>query len=202
MVYSAKLRKPHHTDTPAIKMLCVVRQRGVASASRAAARRALPSSSRQALICASNAALQTRHYAAVEPQTSARSAVIGVLSNIGSKREIQQYLAQFSSVSSPQFAVIKVGGAILTDYLDSLCNALSQLYHMGLYPVIVHGAGPQMNKLLEDAGIEPEYEEGIRITDEKTLGIARKLFLEENLKLVEALGDRGVQAWPITCPRQ
>jgi N-acetyl-gamma-glutamyl-phosphate reductase/acetylglutamate kinase len=123
---------------------------------------------------------------------------MGVLSNIGSKREIEQYLAQFSSVSSPQFAVIKVGGAILTDYLDSLCSALAQLYHMGLYPVIVHGAGPQLNKLLEQAGIEPEYEEGIRITDSKTLGVARKLFLEENLKLVEALGDKGVQAWPIT----
>lgn len=139
-----------------------------------------------------------RTYATVEPTASARSAVVGVLSNIGSKREIQQYLAQFSSVSSPQFAVIKVGGAILTDYLDSLCTALSQLYNMGLYPVIVHGAGPQMNKLLEAAGIEPEYEEGIRITDAKTLGIARKLFLEENLKLVEALGEHGVQAWPIT----
>lgn len=124
--------------------------------------------------------------------------MVGVLSNIGSKREIQQYLAQFSSVSSPQFAVIKVGGAILTDHLDSLCSALSQLYHMGLYPVILHGAGPQLNKLLEAAGVEPEYEEGIRITDGKTLGVARKLFFEENLKLVEALGERGVQAWPVT----
>jgi N-acetyl-gamma-glutamyl-phosphate reductase/acetylglutamate kinase len=123
---------------------------------------------------------------------------MGVLSNVGSKREIEQYLAQFSSVSSPQFAVIKVGGAILTDHLDSLCSALSQLYHMGLYPVIVHGGGPQLNKLLEEAGVEPEYEEGIRITDGKTLGVARKLFLEENLRLVEALEAKGVQAWPIT----
>ncbi|KIW09441.1 N-acetyl-gamma-glutamyl-phosphate reductase, variant [Verruconis gallopava] len=182
-------------------MLCVTRQRGATSASRAV-RRFLPFSAtacgRQVVVRAGAAALQTRQYAAVDSSSSARSAVISVLSNIGSKREIQQYLAQFSSVASPQFAVIKVGGAILTDHLESLCNALSQLYHMGLYPVIVHGAGPQMNKILEDAGIEPEYEEGIRITDEKTLGIARKLFLEENLKLVQALGDRGVQAWPIT----
>jgi N-acetyl-gamma-glutamyl-phosphate reductase/acetylglutamate kinase len=124
--------------------------------------------------------------------------VVGVLSNIGSKREIQQYLAQFSSVSSPQFAVIKVGGAILTEHVDSLCDALSQLYHMGLYPVIVHGGGPQLNSLLREAGVVSEYIDGIRITDGKTLGVARKLFLSENLKLVEALGRRGVQAWPIT----
>ena len=161
-------------------------------------RRLLQDSHAQLICRGSVGQLQRRRYATIEPQQSARSAVVGVLSNIGSKREIQQYLAQFSSVSSPQFAVIKVGGAILTDYLESLCSALSQLYHMGLFPVIVHGAGPQLNKLLEAAGVEPEYEEGIRITDGKTLGVARKLFLEENLKLVEALGERGVQAWPVT----
>lgn len=129
---------------------------------------------------------------------SARSAVINVLNNIASKREVQQYLAQFTSVSSQQFAVIKVGGAILTDYLDVLCASLRNLNQMGLFPVIIHGAGPQLNKLLEAAGVEPRYNEGIRITDGKTLGIARKLFLEENLKLVEALESCGVRARPIT----
>ncbi|KXL47365.1 hypothetical protein M433DRAFT_131318 [Acidomyces richmondensis BFW] len=129
---------------------------------------------------------------------SARSAVINVLNNIASKREVQQYLAQFTSVSSQQFAVIKVGGAILTDYIDQLCASLRNLNQMGLFPVIIHGAGPQLNKLLEDAGVEPQYKEGIRITDGKTLGIARKLFLEENLKLVEALESWGVRARPIT----
>lgn len=69
---------------------------------------------------------------------------------------------------------------------------------MDLYPVIVHGAGPQLNKLLEDAGVEPEFEEGIRITDGKTLGVARKLFLEENFKLVETLEAMGPRARPIT----
>lgn len=129
---------------------------------------------------------------------SARSAVINVLNNIASKREVQQYLAQFTSVESQQFAVIKVGGAILTDYLDEFCASLRNLNQMGLFPVIIHGAGPQLNKQLEEAGVEPAYNEGIRITDGKTLGIARKLFLEENLKLVEALESWGVRARPIT----
>lgn len=129
---------------------------------------------------------------------SARSAVINVLNNIASKREVQQYLAQFTSVSSQQFAVIKVGGAILTDYIDVLCASLRNLNQMGLFPVIIHGAGPQLNKMLEEAGVEPQYKEGIRITDGKTLGVARKLFLQENLKLVEALESWGVRARPIT----
>ncbi|KAK5115073.1 hypothetical protein LTR62_001770 [Meristemomyces frigidus] len=142
---------------------------------------------------------QRRSYASSRyDDGSARSAVINVLNNIGSKREVQQYLAQFTSVSSQQFAVIKVGGAILTDYIDQLCASLRNLNQMGLFPVIIHGAGPQLNKLLEEAGIEPRYNEGIRITDGKTLGVARKLFLQENLKLVEALESWGVRARPIT----
>ena len=133
-----------------------------------------------------------------ESQFSTRSTVVQLLSNIGSKREVQQYLAHFSSVKSQQFAVIKVGGAIITEHLQTLSSALAFLNHIGLYPVVVHGAGPQLNRMLEAAGVEPQFEGGIRITDGKTLSLARSLFLEENLKLVEALEDMGVRARPIT----
>ncbi|KAI4154934.1 MAG: hypothetical protein L6R39_001331, partial [Caloplaca ligustica] len=129
---------------------------------------------------------------------STRSTVVQLLSNIGSKREVQQYLAHFSSVSSQQFAVIKVGGAIITEHLQTLSSALAFLNHVGLYPVVVHGAGPQLNRMLENAGVEPQFEDGIRITDGKTLALARSLFLEENLKLVEELENLGVRARPIT----
>ena len=61
------------------------------------------------------------------------------------------------------------------------------LYELGLYPVVVHGAGPQLNRL-----VEAKFEEGIRVTDAKTLGIARNLFLEENLRLTNRLDELGV----------
>ncbi|KAL8744083.1 MAG: hypothetical protein Q9190_003621, partial [Brigantiaea leucoxantha] len=137
-----------------------------------------------------------RHYSSTDSST--RSTVVQLLSNIGSKREVQQYLSHFSSVSSQQFAVIKVGGAIITEHLHTLSSALAFLNHVGLFPVVVHGAGPQLNRMLEAAGIEPQFEQGIRITNGKTLELARNLFLEENLKLVEALENLGVRARPIT----
>jgi len=128
-----------------------------------------------------------------------RAAFLSLLGSVSSRREIEQYLAQFRSVSSQQFAVVKVGGAILTDHIDTLCVALQHLYAMGLYPIIVHGAGPQMNKLLLEAGVEPEFIDGIRVTDKKTLGVARKLFLEANMDLVLKLRqDWGIPARPIT----
>ncbi|KAK0383262.1 hypothetical protein NLU13_9175 [Sarocladium strictum] len=127
-----------------------------------------------------------------KPPDRTRDIIAQTINSIGSRREGQQYLKLFSSVSSQKFAVVKVGGALLQDNLDELCQSFALLFELGLYPVIVHGAGPQLNQLLLNAGVEPEFIDGIRVTDAKTLGIARKLFLEENLKLVQRLDELGV----------
>lgn len=142
-----------------------------------------------------------------------------MLYSIGTKREVERYLRIFSSssdVSQPaKFAVIKIGGAVL-DQIDELALSLSFLYRVGLYPVVLHGAGPQLNSIIESEGVVPDYIDGIRVTgmnlcplvlslthlyplvDAKTLQIARRVFLEENLKLVGALEKLGTRARPIT----
>ncbi|QLG73873.1 hypothetical protein HG535_0F03840 [Zygotorulaspora mrakii] len=127
-----------------------------------------------------------------------RSTVIQLLNNISSKREVEQYLKYFTSVSQQQFAVIKVGGAIISDNLQELASCLAFLYHVGLYPIVLHGTGPQVNGRLEAQGVEPDYIDGIRITDERTMAVVRQCFLEQNLKLVTALEQLGVRARPIT----
>lgn len=40
------------------------------------------------------------------------------------------------------------------------------LLYSGLYPIVLHGAGPQLNDILEKEGVEPDYIDGIRITGE------------------------------------
>ncbi|KAK9367992.1 Aspartate/glutamate/uridylate kinase [Lipomyces kononenkoae] len=129
---------------------------------------------------------------------STRSTVIQLLNNIGSKREVEQYLRYFTSVDSQQFAVIKVGGAIITQNLNELASSLAFLNHVGLFPIVLHGTGPQINEILEAEGVVPDYIDGIRITDSKTMSVVRRCFLEQNLKLVDALEKQGVRARPIT----
>ncbi|KAF5611853.1 acetylglutamate kinase n-acetyl-gamma-glutamyl-phosphate reductase precursor (ARG-6) [Fusarium subglutinans] len=141
-----------------------------------------------------NRALSTTHALAAASSLNrdrAREIVAQTISNIGSKRETAAYLKVFT-LTSQHFAVIKVGGAILQEHLDEFCGSILLLYELGLYPVIVHGAGPQLNSLLESEGVVPQFEDGIRVTDEKTLTVARKLFLEENLRLIERLDSFGV----------
>ncbi|KAJ2511909.1 hypothetical protein H4217_007149 [Coemansia sp. RSA 1939] len=142
----------------------------------------------------------TRQYSSYQrgPDNSEKETIVKLLYNIGSKKEVEQYLRHFSSVESQKFAVIKVGGAVISDDLATLASALTFLNRVGLYPIVVHGAGPQLNKRLEAANIEARYEDGIRITDGRTLAIAREVFASENRKLVEALERLGTRARPIT----
>ncbi|WWD06738.1 acetylglutamate kinase [Kwoniella europaea PYCC6329] len=136
-----------------------------------------------------------------------RDTIIRLLYSLGSRHEVERYLRIFTQSSkdaSPggvlpeaKFAVLKIGGAILTNELDDLALSLSFLNRLGLFPIVLHGAGPQLNDILEAEGIVPDYEDGIRITDPKTLSIARRVFLQENLKLTTALERLGTRARPI-----
>ncbi|WVQ81246.1 N-acetyl-gamma-glutamyl-phosphate reductase [Cryptococcus sp. DSM 104549] len=135
-----------------------------------------------------------------------RDTIIRLLYSLGSRHEVERYLRIFtqSSKASPggvlpeaKFAVLKIGGAILSNELDDLALSLSFLNRLGLFPVVLHGAGPQLNEILEAEGVVPDYEDGIRITDPKTLAIARRVFLQENLKLTTALERLGTRARPI-----
>lgn len=117
---------------------------------------------------------------------------------MGSRKEVEQYLKEFSSVDSRKFAIVKVGGGTLRDELDELASALTFLQRVGLYPIVIHGAGPQLNEALEHAGITTRRIDGMRITEKETLEVARRIFMRENLRLVEALENLGTRARPLT----
>ncbi|MFT7582282.1 MAG: acetylglutamate kinase, partial [Myxococcota bacterium] len=126
-----------------------------------------------------------------------RNLISQLLRNLGGRKEVEQYLKQFSSVESTKFAVIKVGGGVIRDDLESLCSALSFLYKVALYPIVIHGAGPQLNDALAKAGIEPNFVDGMRVTDAEVLRHARKTFTAVNHQLVDALEEMGTRARPI-----
>lgn len=124
--------------------------------------------------------------------------IVKLLSNLGSSKEVSQYLKHYASVEQQRFAIIKVGGAIVRDQLDTLASSLTFLTRVGLTPIVIHGAGPQLNAALAEAGIATERKEGLRITTPRVLQVARKVFTEVNLSLVDALEALGTRARPIT----
>ena len=93
-----------------------------------------------------------------------RSVVNQVLSQLGASREARYYLKQFCSSDSLQFAVIKIGGAVIDEQLEPLASALAFLRQLGLMPIILHGAGPRLDKALESASIETQKRQGLKVT--------------------------------------
>jgi len=123
-----------------------------------------------------------------------RRIVHELLAQLGSSREAQQCLKEYYGTNQARFAVVKVGGGILRDHLDELTSALGFLHRLGLIPVVLHGAGPQLDQALADAGIETQRRDGLRVTTEAVMSVARPLMYKENLRLVEALEEIGVRA--------
>ncbi len=116
-----------------------------------------------------------------------RRTIVRLLSAMGSAREIQQYLKRFSQLDAKRFAVVKVGGAVLRDGLTELASSLTFLQRVGLTPIVLHGAGPQLDEELVKAGIGKRTVDGLRVTPPAALGIVRRVFQQQNLKLVDAL---------------
>jgi bifunctional N-acetylglutamate synthase/kinase len=130
----------------------------------------------------------------VQEHKNTRQTIVRLLESMGSAKEIQQYLKRFSQLDAKRFAVVKVGGAVLRDELPELTSSLTFLQQVGLTPIVLHGAGPQLDEELAAAGIEKQTVNGLRVTSPQALAIVRKVFQQQNLRLVEALQSMDTRA--------
>lgn len=93
--------------------------------------------------------------------------------------------------------VVKIGGQALDDpALTALvADDLALLTLVGVHVVIVHGGGPQVSAAMRSAGIEPSFVGGLRVTDDESIEIVRRVLVGSiNNDLVAALGAAGVRA--------
>ena len=126
-----------------------------------------------------------------------RQTIVRLLSSMGSAKEIDQYLRRFAQLDAERFAVVKVGGAVLRDDLDALSSSLAFLQDVGLTPIVVHGAGPQLDEEMAAAGITKQTVDGLRVTTPEGLAIVRRVMQAQNLRLAEALQEAGARSTSI-----
>lgn len=107
--------------------------------------------------------------------------------------EALPYIREFSG----RTVVVKYGGHAMDD------PALSELFAedvvlmrlVGMNPVVVHGGGPQISDLMRRLGKEPEFIDGLRVTDAETMDIARMALMGKvNREIVTALNRHGSYA--------
>ena len=72
--------------------------------------------------------------------------------------------------------LIKVGGSAMEDpaLVRSLLRDVVFMEAVGINPIIVHGGGKAISKAMAEAGLEPNFVDGLRITDEATITIVEK----------------------------
>jgi len=94
--------------------------------------------------------------------------------------------------------VIKYGGNAMVDYVlkPSFARDIVLMKQIGMNPVVVHGGGPQIGKLLEQLGKESRFVDGMRVTDAETMDIVEMvlggLVNKEIVNLINRAGGNAV----------
>ena len=107
--------------------------------------------------------------------------------------EALPYIQQFRG----RTVVVKYGGAAMKD--SSLkADVIRDIVFMacvGLRPVVVHGGGPEINTWLGKLGIEPQFKDGLRVTDAPTMDVVEMVLVGRvNKELVGLINQAGGKA--------
>jgi acetylglutamate kinase len=102
--------------------------------------------------------------------------------------EALPYIRQFAGKS----VVVKLGGAAIDRESDlALAQDVLLLRSVGVRCVLVHGGGPQVDAMLRRVGKEPEFRDGLRVTDAETLEIVRMVLVGKiNRDLVATINSQ------------
>ncbi|HDH02711.1 MAG TPA: acetylglutamate kinase, partial [Actinobacteria bacterium] len=95
----------------------------------------------------------------------------------------------------------KYGGSAMVDEAlrNSFAGDVALLSLVGIRPVVVHGGGPHITKAMGQAGVEPQWVEGLRVTDEETIRVVQKTLAGEiNPDIVRLLAGHGVKSAGVT----
>ena len=93
--------------------------------------------------------------------------------------------------------VIKYGGAAMTDpeLTEEFARDVVLLKYVGMNPVVVHGGGPDITRYMERLGMEVRFVEGLRVSDEATVEVAKMVLVgKQNKDIVLRINRHGQPA--------
>ena len=98
--------------------------------------------------------------------------------------------------SNGKKVVVKYGGSAMLDeeLKYNVIKDVALLKLIGMKPIIVHGGGKEISKWVEKIGKEPEFINGLRVTDAETMEIAEMVLSKVNKGLVQMMQKLGLNA--------
>ena len=102
--------------------------------------------------------------------------------------EALPYIQKFTG----RTVVVKYGGAAMKDgsLKEGVIRDLVFMSCVGIRPILVHGGGPEINSWLEKLGIEPQFKDGLRVTDAATMDVVEMVLVGRVNKEIVSLIDR------------
>ncbi len=111
--------------------------------------------------------------------------------------EALPYIRRFSGMT----IVIKYGGHAMVDekLKRDFARDITLMKFIGMDPVVVHGGGPQINKVLEQMGMHPKFVRGMRLTDQPTMDVVEMVLGGKvNKGIVAQINQQGGKAVGLT----
>lgn len=95
-----------------------------------------------------------------------------------------------------QTVVIKYGGAAMTDasLKAAVMGDIALLHYAGVRVVVVHGGGPEISALCEQLGIQAQFVEGMRVTDDATMRATEMVMGQIGKSIAQLLNEKGAPA--------
>jgi len=96
--------------------------------------------------------------------------------------------------------LVKIGGSVMetAESLKDLLTDVVFLRTVGLRPVIVHGGGKAISQAMEERGLEVQFVQGRRYTDQRTLNVVEHVLCNEvNARIVSIVEQLGAKAMPM-----
>ena len=90
--------------------------------------------------------------------------------------------------------MIKYGGHAMIDAQAKSSTARDTvlLKYVGMKPIVVHGGGPEISRSMNKLGKEPQFIEGLRVTDQETMDIVKMVLVGKiNTEIVANIGRFG-----------
>ena len=111
--------------------------------------------------------------------------------------EALPYIKRFSGKT----IVVKYGGHAMKDenLKKDFANDITLLKYIGVNPVVIHGGGPQINKVLDSMGITSKFIRGMRYTDDETMDVVEMVLGGKvNKDIVARINRQGGKAVGLT----
>ena len=103
----------------------------------------------------------------------------------------------FIQIYDREIVVVKYGGHAMgdTETARKFAADVVLLKLVGIHPVVVHGGGPQISRMLDRAGVKSQFVDGLRVTDAETMEVAEMVLSGSvNKELAHLITSAGAEA--------